>query len=717
MFAFPTSRRRGDRPITRRSQIRRSRPLLEVLEGRQLLTAQAFDVLKTSDYNPATTSLTSSTAQNTLRWAILESELAGNAGCTIDFKIPGTGVQTITPLSTLPQITATVTIKGLTQAGASASKPTVVLNGTTATTAATKAKLAAPVGLELRASKSMIEALVVDDFGGGGIWLDTASGTTTGAVSGDTIADDFIGVNAAGTASASNGNFPLRLNDGANHNTITGCVVSGNSVTAPSSADTGIHVNDDSYDNVFAGNMIGTNSAGTAALANAGNGVIIDTGSYGNTVGGTTAASANVISGNVDDGVHIMESGVMTNVVEGNFIGTDITGTKPLGNGDYGVEVQQSNSNTIGGSTSGARNIISANGLGGVDLDSGTTTVGLLSLVVGSNDNVIQGNYIGTDKTGTKILDPTGTKTLGNAGDGVAIESNSNSNVVEGRQIGTDLTGENPLGNVEIGVAIDSSYANKVGGTVSGTALGAGNVISGNGSIGVKLTDVTSNGQNNDNAVEGNYIGTDVKGSTAIENHNNGVVIDYGSNGNTIGGPTAAYRNVISGNVDSGVVLTTGATGQPVSSNLLEDNLIGTNLGGTARVPNGNDGVDIEGSSKNSIVGNTISGNGDDGVYITDSVYFTTNSKGQQVTNLFDSSNNVLTGNTIGGSKALGNASYGVAIDLYSTGNTNGGTTASAGNTIYGNGASGVYLTNSVGVNNVIDHDVIESNGGSGVYL
>jgi parallel beta-helix repeat protein len=940
MFAFPISRRRGDRPTTRRPQIRRSRPLLELLEGRQLLTAQAFDVLKTSDYNPATTSLMSSTAQNTLRWAILESELPGNAGSTIDFDIPGTGVKTITPTSILPAITATVTINGLTQAGASATKPMVVISGSTATTSFNTGKA---IGLELQASNSTIEGLVIDAFGNGGLWLDTASGTTTGAVSGDTIADDFIGVNAAGTASASNGNFPLRLNDGANHNTITGCVISGNNVVslAPGSADAGVHINDGSYDNVITNNKIGTNSAGTAAVPNAGSGVIIDSGSYGNTIGGTTAAAANVISGNVDDGVHIAGAGTAKNVVEGNFIGTDSTSTRILGNGEYGVEVQQSNSNTIGGGASGAGNIISANGEAGVELDSGSTTTNGVTTTGGSNDNSIQGNsigavavganpalgngnegveiqggsdsntvggtttlarnvisgnlgfgsvyvaavyiesgsnsnvvegdYVGTDSTGEyavgnqeigvrvdssdyntvggtaagagnvisgntsiglKLTDgytsgmnynmvqgndigtdalglkaiPNGDNGLvidygsdgntvggtttaarnvisgnaesgvylttglqgdpvsdnlvegnyigtnkngnaalpngqdgvdisgsfgntiggtatgagnvisGNTGDGVYILSGSSNNTVQGNYVGTDSTGEVSLGNLEIGVAIDSSTNNLVGGSVGGTALGAGNVISGNGSIGVKLTDGPTSGMN-DNVVAGNLIGTDVKGLIAIKNLNDGVVIDYGSNGNTIGGTSAADRNVISGNLESGVVLSTGAAGQPVSLNLVEDNLIGTNLGGTASVPNHDDGVDIEGSSKNSIVGNTISGNGQDGVYITESVYFTTNSKGQQVTNPFDSSDNVLTANTIGGTKALGNASYGVAIDLYSTGNIIGGTSASAGNMISGNGSSGVYLTNNVGSNNAIEYDVIDSNGGSGVYL
>ena len=81
--------------------------------------------------------------------------------------------------------------------------------------------------------------------------------------------------------------------------------------------------------NTIAGNFIGTNVGGTAALAN-GTGVLIQAGSTGNTVGGLSAADRNVISGNGNNGVSLNASG---NTVLGNFIGTDLTGLAPVGNG------------------------------------------------------------------------------------------------------------------------------------------------------------------------------------------------------------------------------------------------------------------------------------------------------------------------------------------------------------------------------------------------
>ncbi len=140
------------------------------------------------------------------------------------------------------------------------------------------------------------------------------------------------------------------------------------------------------------GNLIGTNAAGSAALANHLSGVLINSGASGNTIGGTTAAALNVISGNMGDGVNISDSGTTLNVVEGNFIGTDVTGTLDLGNNNGVSILSSSSNNTIGGTTTGARNIISGNNQYGI------------SFYRAGTGNVVAGNYIGTDKDGTAAL-------------------------------------------------------------------------------------------------------------------------------------------------------------------------------------------------------------------------------------------------------------------------------------------------------------------------
>ncbi len=219
------------------------------------------------------------------------------------------------------------------------------------------------------------------------------------------------------------------------------------------------------------GNLIGTNLAGTAASPND-IGVLINGGSTNNTIGGNTPGTGNIISGNSDDGVEIADTGTSGNVVVGDYIGTDITGTVAIANGT-GVEIDSGASdNTIGGTIAAARNIIAGNRGTGIGIDGGV-------------QNVVEGNYIG--------LDSTGSAALGNGRYGVEItaagtSSSSSSSVSRG---GSDLIG--------------------------GTAAGSGNVISGNAGGGIFISGGSLD------VVAGNLIGTDATGTVAIANGGDGV--------------------------------------------------------------------------------------------------------------------------------------------------------------------------------------------------
>src|SRR5262249_41448146 len=133
---------------------------------------------------------------------------------------------------------------------------------------------------------------------------------------------------------------------------------------------------------------------------------------------------------------------------------------------------------------------------------------------------------------------------------GVAFLGGSN-NVVQGNYIGTDVMGATALGN-QGGVWIDGSTGN----TIGGTAPGAGNLISGHRGFGVE---VTSNqfglGPSTGNNVLGNYIGTDASGTLALANTGAGVLVDSGSTNNTIGGTTAGAGNAIAFNSGAGVAV------------------------------------------------------------------------------------------------------------------------------------------------------------------
>jgi hypothetical protein len=188
--------------------------------------------------------------------------------------------------------------------------------------------------------------------------------------------------------------------------------------------------------NKIEGNFIGTNASGSAALANGNAGVDISN-APNTTVGGTQAAQRNVLSGNVADGVQISGSGATGNRVLGNFIGTTANGSEALGNTGDGVVIDIAPNNTVGGTTSGARNVISDNRFGVFISGSGAT-----------------------------------------------------GNKVEGNRIGTKADGSGDLGNDGHGVLISAGASNN---TIGGTTSAAGNAISNNGLDGVRIPEGVGN--------------------------------------------------------------------------------------------------------------------------------------------------------------------------------------------------------------------------------
>lgn len=226
--------------------------------------------------------------------------------------------------------------------------------------------------------------------------------------------------------------------------------------------------------------MIGTNASGTTALGN-NVGIAIEGGSTANTIGGTTSGAGNLISGGLSAGVSISGAGTSGNILLGNLIGTNFSGTKALANATGVVIDASASANTIGGLT---------------------TTPGTGA-----------GNLI-----------------LGNAGDGIDLFGNSNA--VLGNLIGLDSSGEHILVNGPAGLFIDGGANNIIGGTTASAA----NVISGN-QIGINFAIAGSSG----NAIEGNLIGTDKTGTVALGNLADGILVTDPSHGlaNTIGGTSA----------------------------------------------------------------------------------------------------------------------------------------------------------------------------------
>jgi hypothetical protein len=122
---------------------------------------------------------------------------------------------------------------------------------------------------------------------------------------------------------------------------------------------------------VIQDNFIGTDATGTLALPNAEGGVLVDT--SGNLIGGTVITQRNLISGNSGYGINLNSSLATNNTIQGNFIGTDVSGTAALGNGGAGIRTQSTPSNnTIGSTVPAAANIIAFNGGSGVNIFAGS---------------------------------------------------------------------------------------------------------------------------------------------------------------------------------------------------------------------------------------------------------------------------------------------------------------------------------------------------------
>src|SRR5262249_28640787 len=199
----------------------------------------------------------------------------------------------------------------------------------------------------------------------------------------------------------------------------------------------------------------------------------------------------------------------------------------------------------------------------------------------------------------------------GNGAQGIYVfgpGSSSTANVLQGNYVGTDVTGTQALGNT-IGVTIDSSSDN----TVGGTQAGAGHLLSGNTVLGMDVFGSAAR-----NLLQGNLIGTDVTGTIALGNRVGGLTLDLGSNNNTVGGTASGSRNVISGNGNAGILISAFRT----SNNVVQGNYVGTDVSGTQALGNQTGVVIRQGAGDNVIggtaagAGNLVSGNLGDGIQI-----------------------------------------------------------------------------------------------------
>lgn len=499
-------------------------------------------------------------------------------------------------------------------------------------------------------------------------------------------------------------------------------------------------------DTTIAGNYIGTNATGAEQRPNAASGVLIV--SSNNVVGGTTALDRNVISGNTGSGILVKSENlpnvVSGNTIQGNYIGTNALGTSELPNGldqsnGVGVGIINASNNLIGGTESAAKNLISGNKSVGVLLDGSF-----------SNSNRVEGNYIGIDALGSNSVPNdrgvvisnsasdntiggatlgTGNVVSGNNGNGIEIRGASNK--VLGNLIGLNIDKSQKLSNAN-GIHLENAKGTEIG----GSSPTLGNVISGNRQNGILMNgpDVI------ESVVRGNLIGTTEADSASLGNEVHGLLLVNASN-NTIGGPTIADGNVISGNANgSGVFINATSGGH---NNLIESNRIGTDADGTTAVSNSH-GVMLFNGYDNIIRGNLISGNTGTGIILQSEVVdgaLNSANNNHVLSNLIgtDASGTSAIGNTTGviitnrahdnkigaedlGNIVSGNLSDGIRITSDSNfvqGNSIG--MDSTGETAIPNGGSGVVVTNGslnlIGGATTGARNIISGNGANGVFV
>jgi hypothetical protein len=380
------------------------------------------------------------------------------------------------------------------------------------------------------------------------------------------VTGNYIGTNVTGTGAVGNAHHGVYVHSayhaiiGSGISVSSGNVISGNGRC-------GIHDAGNASTSI-SGNYIGTAHMGSGDIGNGWHGVDID-GGVNTFIGGPGVGAGNLISGNDSCGV-IVRNGTYLCSIRSNIIGLNAAATAVIGNIMEGVRISGSTDTQIGGSAAGERNIISGHISSGIEIRGS------------SSGTQVQGNYVGLDGSGTIALGNLGAgihvcgpaNTIGGTSSaarnvisgnnhGILLEEiNATGNLVTGNYIGTDATGTAPLGN-NLGVTLYSTASN----TIGGAAPGAGNVVSGNSSGGIIVW------QSSFVTILGNRVGTTHTGTDPLGNGESGIYIN--GTANTVGGSAEGEGNIIAFNGEGGVV--TESLGDVVYSNRISGNSIHSN--------------------------------------------------------------------------------------------------------------------------------------------
>ncbi len=582
-----------------------------------------------------------------LRQAI-EQANANGGGKGIDFSVlPTTDPRydsttrrwTISPLSQLPALSASgIQILGINDS--LTFTPQVVIDGSSLASGG--------VGFRLTSSGNVIARLIIVSFAGNTDTTGIGVRITGAGAFDNQVVGSYIGcLPRTLTGATGNQRAGVQIDGGAQFNRVGASgtnrnIISGNGTNGTQGDGikiSGPNTSDTVLENNYIGVAIDSTGFNVGKFANTGFGIqIVD--SANNSIGGTTTATRNIISGNGQAGILLTGSLSTGNTINSNVIGADPAGTTAFGNTTHGIYLADgASNNTVTGAT-GAPLIVAGNTNYGVLItDSGTTnnTIksayiglaqgGITSLPNGSGGVRIQDNA-SSNSIGTAAL---GNVISGNTGYGISItrqnvgSANTNANSIRNNIIGLSFSGLTTSPNTLGGIQIDSSARNTI---IGGLASGEGNVISGNGTgagVTVNATAVVST------TISGNVIGLRRSVSSgpyvaSAGNQGGGISVASGAQRVQIGG-TLDRANTIAFNVGNGVTVGTSAIAVQINSNSVTTNTLGgiivtgvttpTLIGNTARANQAGPGIQLSNTPNPTVIGNTASNNSQAGIILS----------------------------------------------------------------------------------------------------
>ncbi len=279
------------------------------------------------------------------------------------------------------------------------------------------------------------------------------------------ILGNYIGLDATGDADLGNGSTGLQI-DGF-FNTV-GSAVAGSGNVISANMGSGIFLRDTGGNNTVVGNIIGLNKDGSLSAVpvsgNSNDGIYVI--SNNNLIGGVSAAHRNLISNNGGHGIYILAAN--STKIKANYIGTDITGTNPVGNAKTGIRIEQGDDSIIGGDTAVEGNLVAANQTTGIFLFDGVVNTTIKNNTIGLDPigfgwgNTLYGLHLDTFTSQALVQDNLIT---GNGRDGIRVDATAVLN---------DIYRNNISGNGWLGIDIDENGANNPAVPVSITSYDTG---------------------------------------------------------------------------------------------------------------------------------------------------------------------------------------------------------------------------------------------------